>query len=362
MDYITLYRDSDLAKKVLHDIIHISSFLDKEIRLMEVCGTHTMAIRKFGINKALPENIKLISGPGCPVCVTPTVYIDRAVEISKDKDTIIATFGDMVRVPGSNLSLEKAKANGSKIEVVYSPIESLELAIKHKDKRVVFLAIGFETTVPSIGITLLEAKRNGLKNFFILEGNKLIPPAIDEILKDPETNIDGFILPGHVCTIIGYKVFEFIPKRYGIPCAVSGFESLDILLAIRSILEMIVDKKPSVKNLYPRAVNELGNLKARRVIEEVFKKADSLWRGIGIIKDSGLFLKKDFKSFSISKSVDVKSVKSYDNPVCICGDILKGKALPYDCPLFGKGCTPENPKGPCMISSEGTCAAYYKYT
>ncbi len=359
MDYIDPYRDSKAVEYLVKDISSIS--LNREIRLMEVCGTHTMSIRKFGINNILPSNIKLLSGPGCPVCVTPTEYIDKAIKIAEREDVIIATFGDMMRVPGTNCSLEKAKANGASVYVVYSPIESLELAEKNRDKKVVFLAIGFETTAPSIGITVLEAYKRGLKNFFVLEGNKLIPPAIESILEDRDSKIDGFILPGHVCTITGYELFEFVPKRYNIPCAVSGFEPVDILLAIRELVLMVKQDLAEVKNLYPRAVKREGNLKAKEIIDKVFVKKDSNWRGLGNIKDSGLFLKEDFRGFDVLSVIDVGEVTSKDNPLCLCGEILKGKAYPYECPLFGKACTPISPKGPCMISSQGTCAAYYKY-
>ncbi len=359
MKTITPYRDPTAIRKVVKEIELIST--DGEINLMEVCGTHTMAIKRFGIDALLPENIKLLSGPGCPVCVTPTSFIDTAIKLTEKKDIIVATFGDMMRVPGTDSSLETAKAKGGKVEIIYSPVETLNLAEKHKEKKVVLLAIGFETTAPSIGITLLDAKKKKLKNFFILEGNRLIPPAIRAILDDPESKIDGFILPGHVCTIIGYEIFEFIPATYGIPCVVSGFEPLDILIAIKELLKMIATNKPKVANAYPRAVKYDGNRKAREVISTVFQVADVTWRGLGTVEKSGLMVKEEFKYFNILNHIKVDSITTQENPACLCGDILKGKAFPYECPLFGKGCTPASPKGPCMISSEGSCAAYYKY-
>ncbi len=359
MDHITPYRNPDIIRKLSEEINNIS--LNRKINLMEVCGTHTMSIKRFGIESLLPEEVKLLSGPGCPVCVTPTSYIDTAIKLAEDNNNIIVTFGDMVRIPGSSSSLEKVKAEGGEVVVVYSPMEALELATKNRNKNVIFLAVGFETTSPSIAITLYEAKKTGLNNFFILEGNKLIPPAIEVILQDEGTCIDGFILPGHVCTIVGCKIFEFIPKVYGIPCAVSGFEPIDILLAIKSLIQMIATGDIGVKNTYSRAVKYEGNKKAQDIIKQVFIPADSTWRGIGTIKNSGLILNEKFSSFKILNKIDIGSINTKEPPGCICGEILKGKAYPYDCPLFGKKCTPEHPIGPCMISSEGSCAAYYKY-
>ncbi len=361
MNLLDSYRNPAVIKKISESIKSIP-LKNEEVKLMEVCGTHTMAIRKFAIDTILPDNVRLLSGPGCPVCVTPALFIDTAIRLVDREDIILTTFGDMVRVPGTESSLEAIKAKGKHVEIVYSPIEALKLAEKYKDKKTVFLAIGFETTAPSIALTVMEAHRRKIKNFFILEGNRLIPPAIETILRDPESKIDGFILPGHVCTITGDEDFRFIPEAYGIPCVISGFEPLDILIAVKTLLEMISTGRADVVNAYPRVVKRKGNSKAKDIMVEVFKKTDALWRGLGYVKESGLRLKEKFCHFNILNHIEVDNVVSRENPACRCGDVLKGKIYPYQCALFGTLCTPTSPKGPCMISTEGSCAAYYKYS
>lgn len=361
MKYIKEYRNIEIQKNIIKEINRYSYRLKKETNLMEVCGTHTMAIGKYGIRKLMPENIKLISGPGCPVCVTPSGYIDTAIELSKIKNTIITTFGDMMKVPGSFSTFEKEKANGSKIFVVYSPLDTLRIAEENKDKKVVFLSIGFETTTPLIAQTIKIVKKKKIKNFFILCGNKLIPPVMEFLLKEKDTKIDGFICPGHVSVIIGSSAYKFIPEKFNIPCVISGFEPLDILYSIFLILKNIIEEKPIVLNEYKRVVNEYGNIKAKEVIYEVFDVIDSEWRGIGIVKKSGLKLKKEFMDFDAEEKFGIKIKKVKEKKNCLCGEILKGKKIPFDCPLFEKVCNPENPVGPCMVSSEGTCSAYYKY-
>lgn len=361
MKYIEEYRERKLVENLVEEIHKISLKLKRRINLMEVCGTHTMAIGRFGIRKLMPENINLISGPGCPVCVSPQDYIDKAIEISKIKDTIICTFGDMMRVPGTYSTLEKEKGNGSKIFVFYSPFDSLKLAEENPEKNVIFLSIGFETTTPPIAQTIKFAKERGIKNFFILSGNKLIPPVMEFLLKDKEIKIDGFICPGHVSVIIGSNSYKFIPEKYNVPCVISGFEPVDILYSIFLILKNIVEGKADVINEYKRAVNENGNLKAREVMYDVFEICDSEWRGMGIVEKSGLKLKSKYEDFDAERKFDIKIKKEKEKKGCICGEILKGKKIPFDCPLFEKVCNPENPVGPCMVSSEGTCSAYYKY-
>ncbi|MGC8977531.1 MAG: hydrogenase formation protein HypD [Candidatus Ratteibacteria bacterium] len=361
MKYIFEYRKPEILKEIIKKIKIYASRLKKEINLMEVCGTHTMQIGRYGIRRLMPENIKLISGPGCPVCVTPSWYIDTSIQLSKTNDVIITTFGDMVKVPGSFSSLEKEKANGSEIFVVYSPLDALNIAEKNKNKKVIFLAVGFETTTPSIAMTIKIAKEKKIKNFFILCGNKLIPPVMEFLLKEKDTKIDGFICPGHVSVIIGEEPYRFIPEKYNISCVISGFEPSDIIYSIFLILRNIIEEKPDVINEYKRAVSKSGNKKAREIIYDVFEKVDSEWRGIGIVERSGLKLKEEYREFDAENRFEIKFEKKERKVNCLCGEILKGKKIPFDCSLFEKVCNPENPVGPCMVSSEGTCSAYYKY-
>ncbi|MCM8803861.1 MAG: hydrogenase formation protein HypD [Candidatus Omnitrophica bacterium] len=361
MKYIEEYRKTDLQKNLVKKIHKISKKLKKNIILMEVCGTHTVSIGRFGIRSLMPENIKLISGPGCPVCVTPTSYIDKAILLSKMKDVILATFGDMLRVPGSFSSLEKEKANGSKIFVFYSPYDALKLAEENLDKIVVFLSIGFETTTPLIAETIKIAKEKNIKNFFILCGSKLIPPIMEFLSQDKEIEIDGFICPGHVSVIIGANSYKFIPDKYKIPCVISGFEPVDILFSIYLILKSLINDRPKVINEYKRVVRDNGNIIAQQVLYSVFEPSDSEWRGIGNVKNSGLRLREEYKEFDIEEKIKINIGEVKEKKSCFCGEILKGKKIPFDCPLFEKICNPSNPVGPCMVSFEGTCSTYYKY-
>ena len=361
MKYIQEYRKPEIQKIIIEEIQKYGLKLRKKINIMEVCGTHTMAIGKYGIRKVIPENINLISGPGCPVCVTPSNYIDKAIELSKIKDVIITTFGDMMKVPGSYSSLERERANGSEIFVVYSPLDALQIAEKNKSKKIIFLSVGFETTTPSIAQTLKIAKEKKIENFFILCGNKIMPPTMEFLLKEKDTEIDGFICPGHVSTVIGTEPYKKIVEKYNIPCVISGFEPADILYSIYLILKCIIEGKAEVINEYKRTVREEGNLKAKEVINEVFDLCDTEWRGIGLIENSGFKLKEEFSQFDAERKFKINITYSKEKTGCICGEILKGKKKPFDCPLFEKVCNPENPLGPCMVSSEGTCAAYYKY-
>ncbi len=359
MKYIDEFRDPDFVRELKRKIEEIAPSVP--IKIMEVCGTHTMSIRRFGLQFLLPQNVELISGPGCPVCVTPNRYIDTAIALSQNRNVIISTFGDMVRVPGSRSSLEREKSKGANVAVVYSPYDSLRIAESHPDKKVVFLAVGFETTAPLIAATILEAEKRNIKNFFILPGNKLVPPALSLLLEDKEIGISGFLLPGHVSTVIGTEPYKFIAEEYGVPCAVAGFEPVDILQGIYLILNDMAAGKATVRNAYTRAVRREGNPRAIEIMKKVFREENSEWRGIGSIEKSGLVPKNEFAEFDIRNHVKVEIEEPRENPLCRCGDVLKGKAKPPDCPLFKKACTPENPYGPCMVSSEGTCAAYYKY-
>lgn len=358
MKYIDEYRDNDTVAKLSRQIA--KRLAGSELTIMEVCGTHTMAIARFGIKQLLPANLQLISGPGCPVCVTPNRYLDHAIALSREANIIITTFGDMVRVPGSSTSLEKERATGADIRMVYSPLDALEIAKGNRDKEIVFLSVGFETTIPTIASTLLMAKRDSVKNFSLLTANKAVPPALEALVQG-KLKLNGFLLPGHVTTIIGGNAYNSIAGQYKIPCSVAGFEPVDILGAILNLVEQVNSANPTVAIEYSRVVTMEGNLKAQNIINEVFKPVDAKWRGVGVIPMSGLELRSQYIDFdaAIKFNVDIEETK--DETGCICGQILQGLKNPTDCPLFGKKCKPENPVGACMVSSEGTCAASYRY-
>ena len=333
-----------------------------KIKLMEVCGTHTMEIARSGIKRLLPKDIELISGPGCPVCVTAQDDIDRAVEISQKKDVIMTTFGDMLRVPGSRGSLEDAKGEGADIRVVYSCTDALDIARNNPGKTVIFMGIGFETTSPTVAATVIKAKKEKVTNFFVLSAFKLIFPALEALSASRRVAIDGFMCPGHVSVITGSKPYEAISRRYRKPCVITGFETADILKGIERLVKKVKSRKYGVEIAYERAVTKSGNKTAKAVLNSVFEPADSAWRGLGVIKRSGLRLRKKYASFDAEKKFKVKLPKTNNAPRgCICGEVLLGAQLPPDCGLFKKKCTPRHPVGPCMVSSEGTCAAYYKY-
>lgn len=353
--------EKENIKKIIDLIKKESDKLKNKINVMEVCGTHTMAISRFGIRSMLPKKIRLISGPGCPVCVTPVSDIDKSIELSENKDVIITTFGDMVKVPGTKSSLKIKKAEGKDIRVVYSPMDAIEIAQKNKSKKIVFIGIGFETTSPAMALSVKQAQEKGIKNFFVLPFFKLVIPPMVALSEDKNIKIDGFICPGHVSTIIGAKPYELIVKKYKIPCVISGFEPIDILTTIYMIIKQILNEKPNVEIQYRRAVKYNGNKVAQDILSEVFKTCDSNWRGIGIIPDSGLTFSRKYTEFNALEKFDFDVSHSKDPAGCRCGDVLKGKCPPFDCKLFNKRCTPENPVGACMVSTEGTCAAYYKY-
>jgi len=366
MKYIDEYRDKVLIKKLAEEIRRKADPA-RIYNIMEVCGTHTMSVFKFGLRDILPANINLMSGPGCPVCVTPNEFIDRAIAISKIKGVIIATFGDMLRVPGSYSSLDKEKALGADIRVVYSTIDALELARKNRSKEVVFLGVGFETTAPTVAASIDIARKEKLKNYSVLCAHKTMPEALEALVRSKDLKADSFLLPGHVSVIIGRKPYEFLSKRYNKRCVITGFEPLDIMQAILMIVEQ---KTPRVDIQYKRLIKEGGNRLAKDVIAKVFEKCDSTWRGMGVIKRSGLKIRKKYGYFDAEKRFLNKTigqvvgqvVRLRYNKNCICGDVLKGAKTPKDCGLFGKRCTPENPVGSCMVSGEGTCAAWYKYS
>jgi len=330
---------------------------------MEVCGTHTMVIARYGIKKLLPSEIKMTSGPGCPVCVTDWEDVDRVIELAQE-EVYVATFGDLMKVPGSKSSLALEKAKGRKIKVVYSPIEAVELAMLHPEKQVVFIGIGFETTAPTVALSIMTAKARGLKNFSVLSLHKTMPSAIKHLIEQG-SRIHGFLLPGHVCAVVGSKPFDFIADEFGIPCVVSGFEASDIIQSISMLIKN--RKNPSVEIQYKRAVKPQGNVTAQKIMSRVFEPCDAKWRGLGIIKNSGLRIRKEWEDFDASLKWPVTERNRVSDSqtglqrYCKCEEILKGNLEPNGCPLFGRNCTPEKPVGPCMVSSEGACAAYFKY-
>lgn len=335
--------------------------LDHPVRIMEVCGTHTTEFFKTGVKKLFPENLSLISGPGCPVCVTPNAYIDRIIEIGKVHRPIFATFGDMINIPASYSSLKKEKAEGLEVEIVYSPMMALDIAEKYPDREVVFLSVGFETTVPTEALTILEAKERNLKNFSLSPGNKLTPPAVKALLDSGETKIDGFILPGHVSAIIGVRGWRFISEQYGMPCVVAGFEGHDLVAATLLMAQMIKNNRSDILNAYTRVVKENGNERAQKVMDLVFRTGDAEWRGIGVIPESECIIRDEFADFDAFRKFPVTPPEPKEPKGCRCGEVLTGLISPMECGLFAKGCSPEHPVGPCMVSTEGSCAAYYKY-
>lgn len=357
-DLIQEFRNSEKAKEMAEIL---NKYDGKPVTIMEVCGTHTMAIFRYGIRDLLPSKVRLISGPGCPVCVTPSYYIASAIELAKREDVIITTFGDMMRVPGGSSTLLLEKANRRDIRIVYSPLDSLKIAAENPDKKVVFLSIGFETTTPIAALTVIKAKEEGIKNISILSANKTVPEALRILSADEDISVDGYLYPGHVSAIIGTGFYETIAREYGITGVVTGFEPLDILGAIISIITHSNSNNAVVENHYSRVVSKDGNPIAVEKMYEVFEPTDAIWRGIGCIPGSGLKMKDKYRLFDAWEIFELQDQSGEEPKGCMCGEILKGKLTPKECKLFNKVCTPENPIGACMVSSEGTCAAYYKY-
>lgn len=353
-----VFRDPELAARLTKQI-HTAA--KKPLRVMEVCGTHTMAIFRHGIRSLLPETIQLISGPGCPVCVTSGGDIDQMIELASRDDITLATFGDLIRVPGSTgKNLAQARAEGAKVEIVYSPADALKIAQQTKGP-VVFPAIGFETTIPIIAATVLEAREKQITNFTLLVSHKVVPPALEVLLGDPDLGVDCLLCPGHVSAIIGTRAYEPFAGRFKIPCVIAGFEPLDILSALYMLACQARDGKAVVENTYSRAVSGEGNTRAQQVIARVFEPCDAQWRGLGTIPASGLALRDEFSDFDARTFFGLAPVETAEPAGCRCGEILTGKVTPPQCPLFNTRCTPSHPVGPCMVSSEGTCAAYSKY-
>lgn len=359
LDILEKFHDPDLCGKLLG---RLREELDSELRFMEVCGTHTVAIFQSGLRSVLPDEIVHLSGPGCPVCVTHESEVNAFLDIAGRDDVIIATFGDLMRVPGhGSRNLKDAQADGARVQVIYSPFDALKICRDNPNDKVVFLGVGFETTAPTIAATIQMAKAEGLTNLRVLSFHKLVPPALVALLEDVGTTIDSFILPGHVSAVIGLEPYKFIAEKYGKSAAICGFEPADILQSLLYLVETRKKGEPGVANLYRRVVADEGSPKAREVMHSVFEPCDALWRGIGLIPGSGLALREEYRLYDAIADFGVTIEDTPPLPGCKCGDVLKGKIQPGECPLFKKVCTPAKPVGPCMVSSEGSCAAYYKY-
>lgn len=358
LKHLNEYRDPDISGSLIRRINAVSR---APVRLMEVCGTHTMSIFRNGIRGVLPETISLLSGPGCPVCVTDQSEIDAFIEIARTEDVITATFGDLLRVPGTDSSLEKERAKGRDVRLVYSTSDALDLARNHPDKRVVFLGVGFETTAPTVAASLLSAQSMGLGNYLVFSAQKRVLPALFALMDMKEIAIDGFILPGHVSVILGTEAYRPLFERHKLPCVVAGFEPADILDAVRMLVEQIESGSPELANAYPRAVTAEGNPKALEMMDAVFEPVDAAWRGMGMILESGMAVRPEFASHDAQKALGLSVSEAEPPKGCRCGEVITGRMTPPECPLFRKACTPMDPVGPCMVSSEGTCAAYFRY-
>ncbi len=359
LPYIDEFRNASVSAVLAAEIAAIMKTLPG-VTLMEVCGTHTMSIHRHGIKQLLPENLRLLSGPGCPVCVTPNDFIDRAIALSRIPDVIIATFGDMLRVPGSSSSLEKERARGADVRVVSSTLEALHVADQERNRRVIFLGVGFETTAPTIAASIVEAERLDLPNYFVLSANKIIPPAL-RILSGDIIDVEGFICPAHVSAIIGSRPYEFLARDFRKACVITGFEPLDILQGILMLMRQIAAGSPNLEVQYDRVVRPDGNRVALDLLDEVFQISDSEWRGMGMIPLSGLRVREQYARFDAARMIAVDVEPSREPKGCICGSVIKGLEDPPECRLFGNACTPANPVGACMVSSEGTCAAWFRY-
>ena len=360
------FKDPQLAKGVIEGIERVAADLDQQrngepVRLMEVCGTHTMAVAKNGLRAVMPDNIILTSGPGCPVCVTANVDLDIAISLAANHDLTITTFGDMLKVPGSYSSLNAEKGSGADVRVVYSPLDALSLAQAHPDTEVVFISVGFETTTPIIAATIKRALAAELENFSVYAANKTVPLALRALADDPDIALAALLLPGHVSTIIGLEPYRFLSTEFDIPGVIAGFEPLDVLQGIYMLLQQLAEGRAEIEIAYARGVREEGNPLAVATMYEVFEPCDAAWRGLGVIPDTGLRIRDEFAQFDAVKRFAPQPREPRETPGCACGDILRGVLTPPDCKLFGRGCTPEHPIGPCMVSSEGSCAAYYRY-
>lgn len=358
MKYLDEYRDPELAKKTLAELNRI---ITKEWVIMEICGGQTHSIKRYGIDQLLPEKIELVHGPGCPVCVTPLEQIDKALAIASRPDVIFTSYGDMLRVPGSSIDLFTVRAQGGDVRVVYSPLDTLNIAKQNPEKQVVFFAIGFETTAPANAMAIAQAKKMGLDNFSVLISHVRVPPAMHAILGSPSNRVQAFLAAGHVCAVMGYWEYPPIAEKYQVPIAVTGFEPVDILQGILRAVQLLEEKNPIADNAYKRAVTFDGNQHAQKIINQVFVECDRKWRGIGTIPKSGWCLSPEYQEFDAETRFEVTQIAPEESPICIAGSILQGLKKPTDCSAFGKQCTPQTPLGATMVSSEGACAAYYRY-
>ena len=352
------FRDPELAAGL---VAAIDEWAPPQATLMEVCGTHTVSIARAGIRDLMPEGLRLASGPGCPVCVTSNHDIDTAIALASAPEAIVATFGDLMRVPGSTSSLQQARAAGRDVRVVYSPLDALTLARENPDLPVIFIAVGFETTTPLTARSLMRARDEDLTNFFVFAAHKNMPGALEAIVADPELSVDGLLLPGHVSTIIGMDPYRFLAERYGIPGVITGFEPVDILQGIAMLTRQLAEGRAAIENAYARGVRDEGNPVALAAIDEVFETCDVQWRGLGVIPGSGYRLRGQWRAFDAVERFQPSVEPVRDVSGCRCGDVLRSAITPDQCPLFDTVCTPESPLGPCMVSSEGTCAAYWRY-
>mgnify|MGYP001025464505 CR=1 FL=1 len=358
MRYLNEFRDADLVKKSLSKI---HSITHNRWVIMEICGGQTHSIMQHGLDRLLPLQIELVHGPGCPVCVTSLELIDKALAIASQPDVIFCSFGDMLRVPGSESDLFSVKAQGGQVRIVYSPLDAIKIAQDNPEKQVVFFAIGFETTAPVNAVSLLHAKNLRLKNFSLLVSQVTVPAAMHAILGSRNNRVQGFLAAGHVCAVMGYHQYHSISQKYGIPIVITGFEPLDLLKGIQITVEELEAGRIGVKNAYSRAVTEAGNVQAQNIIHQVFEACDRNWRGIGMIPQSGLRIRPEFRFFDAETRFDLAKITTRESEICISGQILQGIKKPPQCPAFGKICTPQNPLGATMVSSEGACSAYYQY-
>ncbi len=357
---LSAFKDPQLAKGLVESIRTFAP-TDRQVTLMEVCGTHTVSIARNGIRSLMPDNVKLASGPGCPVCVTSNHDIDKVIALARIPGVIITTFGDMTRVPGSTSSLLAEQANGADVRIVYSPLDALRIAQENPESQVVFVGVGFETTTPLVAMAIKRAAAAGLQNFSVYAAHKNMPGALEAIVNDPELKVDALILPGHVSTIIGAEPYRFLAERYGIPGVITGFEPNDMLQGIAMIMRQIAEGRADIEIAYSRGVMQEGNPTALAAIDEVFETVPANWRGIGEIPGSGYKIRDEYAAFDAMRRLAPEVEPTVEHAGCRCGDVLRGIITPADCPLFRKACSPENPIGPCMVSSEGACAAYYRY-
>ncbi len=358
MKYVDEYRDERIARTL---VARLARQVTRPWVLMEICGGQTHTIMRYGIDELIPREITLVHGPGCPVCVTPLESIDKAIQVASRPDVIFVSYGDMLRVPGSQSDLFRVRAAGGDVRVVYSPMEAVKLARAHPNLQVVFFAIGFETTAPANAMAVWQARREGLKNFSVLVCHVLVPPAIRLLLNSPENRVQGFIAPGHVCTVMGYREYEALSRDFRVPIVVGGFEPTDLLEAISMLVAQLEEGRAEVENQYVRSVSYEGNLPAQRIMEEVYEVCDRKWRGIGLIPRSGLRLRPEFAAHDAERVFGLEELSAEEPPECLSALVLQGLKKPTDCPAFGRRCTPESPLGAPMVSAEGACAAYYLY-